>query len=210
MPHIELKQSGEPFGKLVGQTAPQAPQLFGSTARLNPQPLLGLPLQLANGKGQNRPQVPELQTGEPFWPEGQVRPQPPQLLGLVRTLTSQPLLGLPSQSTNGGEHVKPQIPDEQVGELFRPKGHTLLQTPQLFTSEERFAQKFAPFPGHSVLGAGHEMPQVPPWQNGVAFAGEVHIWPHDPQLFTSVWRLTQFPEQEKFPGRHDAILVSTT
>jgi hypothetical protein len=116
------------------------------------------------------------------------------------------LLGLPSQLPNWGEHVKPQIPDEQVGELFGPKGHTLPQPPQLFASEERLAQ----FPGHSVLGAGHEMPQVPPWQNGVPFAGEVHIWPQDSQLFTSVWRLTQFPEQEKFPGRHDAIIVSTT
>jgi hypothetical protein len=37
-----------------------------------------------------------------------------------------------------------------------------------------------------------------------------YTWPRDPQLFTSVWRLTQFPEQEKVPGRHDAIVVSTT
>jgi hypothetical protein len=204
MPQFPFVQDGLPLTD--EHILPQAPQLLTSLVVLISQPLLGLPLQLANGKGQNRPQVPKLQTGELFWPEGQVCPQPPQLLGLVRTLTSQPLLGLPSQSTNVGEHVKPQIPDEQVGELFRPKGHTLSQPPQLFTSKERFAQ----FPGHRVLGAGHEMPQVPSWQNGVPFAGEVHIRPQNPQLFTSVRRLTQFPEQEKFPGRHDAIIVSTT
>src|SRR5579883_1604366 len=80
------------------QTMPQPPQFIGSVATLVEQE--SVPLQSAVPVGQEMPQTPPLQAAVPL---GTLHTwlQAPQLLASLLPLTSQPLAGFPSQSSQG-------------------------------------------------------------------------------------------------------------
>jgi hypothetical protein len=98
-----------------------------------------------------------------------------------------------------------QLPEEQDGVPFAEE-HTLPHTPQL--------SGFAPIlishplrglPSQSANPGLHVIPQTPEEQVGVP-PTEEHTFPHAPQLFTSVDRLKQFPEQYEVPAGHELIV----
>jgi len=81
------------------QEMPQAPQFRVSFVTFTSHPFeRRLPSQSANPDSQAPTQTPSPQMGVGMWALGQAPPQPPQCLASVLVLTSQPLLGSPSQS----------------------------------------------------------------------------------------------------------------
>lgn len=74
--------------------------------------------------------TPALQT-----PDGQTRPQAPQLLAslVVAKFTSQPSVALPLQLPKPVVQVKPQALAAQVGIAFARAGQAMPQPPQLVT-----------------------------------------------------------------------------
>jgi len=85
--------------------APHAPQWLALARRSVSQPLGALPSQLPKPSVQAGVHVPETQPVAEAPAIEHATPQAPQLLALVRTLVSQPLAALPSQSPKPAEHT---------------------------------------------------------------------------------------------------------
>jgi hypothetical protein len=91
------------------QTAPHAPQLFGSVLRLTSQPSVSLlSLQSANPALHPPLHLKLLQLGVEMWFAEQVLPHPPQFDASVATLVSHPSFALPLQSAVPNEHITAQ------------------------------------------------------------------------------------------------------
>jgi hypothetical protein len=75
---------------------PQAPQLFGSLARVVSQPFAGSPSQSP---------VPDAQHWPSAHPFAHAWPQPPQFAASFAVSTSQPFAGSPSQSAKPAAHA---------------------------------------------------------------------------------------------------------
>src|SRR5579864_5149337 len=96
MVQLPLEQAGVPLATM--HSAPQPPQLLGSTPMLVSQPSTAAPLQSA------QPALQAATVQLPAAPAGtalgrlHAAPQPPQFAASVRMSCSQPLAALPSQS----------------------------------------------------------------------------------------------------------------
>jgi len=107
--------------------------------------------------------------GDPAW---QALPQAPQWAALVRVSTSQPLLGLPSQSPKFVAQTAPHTPAAQKVVALGPEGHTVPQAPQwsgsLATLAQVPAQLRSPvwqltphWPAEHTVPLGQTVPQAP-------------------------------------------------
>jgi hypothetical protein len=121
----------------------------------------------------------------------------------VVTLTSQPLVGLPSQSAKPvAQASSTQVPDEHVAAALA-KRHTTPQPPQLLTSVLRTARS-QPLDGAPSQSAKPALQppttqRLPTHALTLALAREQRV-PHAPQLPGSVVVLTQSPEQLVVPA----------
>jgi hypothetical protein len=142
-----------------------------------------------------KPQTPAVQVGiVPGGPVGHTVPHPPQLLGSVLRLASQPSLLTPLQLAQpkvppgaGEMQMKPHVPLTQVALALGGGGHTLPQAPQLFASFVRSTHvppPSGPAP-QLVWPAAQEPAQKPLAQPAVPPAGARHTWPQAPQLLGS-------------------------
>src|SRR5450432_3634398 len=95
------------------QTVPQPPQLFTSWLTSFSQPFWRLSSQSAKPASHVIWQADSAQNGAPLT-AGQVAPHAPQLAASVLVFTSQPSLGSPLQSANGGM---------QLSTLHTPPAH---------------------------------------------------------------------------------------
>jgi hypothetical protein len=99
-----------------GQTTPQRPQLVLALSAAS-QPLLALPSQSPKPSAHRYAQVLSAQVAVALARAAQGRPQAPQCCGELVTVTSQPLLALPSQSPKPAAHTNPHAPPEHVAAL---------------------------------------------------------------------------------------------
>jgi hypothetical protein len=113
------------------QLLEQEPQLL-VVFRLVSQPLLGLLSQSANGALQLNPQLPLVQVDVAFAALHALL-HPPQCWRLLAVLVSQPLPGLPSQSSNGALQTNPQLDPAHVAVAFAGAAQVLPQPPQCCT-----------------------------------------------------------------------------
>jgi hypothetical protein len=110
---------------------------------------------------------------------GQTLPHMVQLLVSVLVLTSQPLVGSPSQSAYGGVHVPTtQAPPLQV-EVACGKSHGVSQAPQWLASVFRFvSQPLVASPSQFPLPSKQVSEQVPSAHAPPAQSvGSLHFWP---------------------------------
>ena len=107
--------------------------------------------------------------GDPAW---QARPQAPQWAALARVSTSQPLLGLLSQSPKLVAQTAPQTPAAQKVVALGPAGHAVPQAPQWSGSLARLVQvpaqlrcpvwQLTPhWPAEHTVPLGQTVPQAP-------------------------------------------------
>jgi hypothetical protein len=87
----------------AGQAVPQAPQFARSVSDAISQPLSCFPSQSRSPSLQVVPQTPASQLAVAPGPAAHALPHSPQLL-MVVVAVSQPLSGLPSQSSNPCRH----------------------------------------------------------------------------------------------------------
>jgi len=141
----------------------------------------------------------------------QVRPHTLQFFGSELSGSSQPLLGLPSQSPRpAGQSLTPQTPALQRG-VALPASHTLRHLPQLVASLAVFAsQPFDRSSSQSVKPGSQLISQAPATQLGAPFtAGQES--PQPLQLATSVRVLVSqpflgFPSQSANGAVHRLML----
>ena len=160
-------------------------------------------------------QTPVLPVGQKVWPDvvqaqapveqtalsGQSRPQPPQLLPSLWTLTSHPLAGLPSQSKYPALHDEiaqapaSPAPVAQYHEALPPM-HFLPQPPQLFRSVDSST--------HAPLHIARGEPQTP---EGANPGQQVPGPPVKPELGRP--GLDGRADSRIFPSRRSWLKVST-
>jgi hypothetical protein len=179
-PHVGV---GMWFGEHV---VPHPPQLLGSALRLTSHPLFCLlPSQSWKPVAQVPLQTLELHVGVGMLLGEHVVPHPPQLLGLLVGLTSQPSFDCPLQFMYGGVH------EPMVHWLLTQAGvpfcvvHALLQAPQLFTLLATLTSQPSLVCPLQFKKPGLHEPMVH-WlltQAGVPFA-VLHTLLQAPQLFT--------------------------
>ena len=173
---------------------PHAPQLPGVVRRSVSQPFAAAPsqspkfaLQLATPHA--------LAAHTPVALAGvHARPQRPQLVRVLRRFVSQPLAGMPSQSSKPVVHVLRQAPDTHAGTLFAGAGHTVPQDAQFVVLLRRsVSQPLAALPSQSPKFAAHvATPQAPRAQVPVALGG-AQVRPQPPQCAVLVRRSTSQP-----------------
>ena len=124
-------------------------------------------------------------------------PQLPQFLASACVLTSQPLAGFPSQSAKPGVQLVVHVPLVQAKLWLAPAEQTLPQAPQFLSSVLVFTSQpvLAARSQSRKPGLHAPMPQRPPVQPGVAFAGAKQLLPQRPQLWVSELVSTQAPLQ---------------
>ncbi len=129
-------------------------------------------------------------------PPGHTVPQRPQLVVLVLVFTSQPLVDTPSQSPKPVLHeATRQAPATQAA-MPLLIAQAAPQAPQFDGSLPMLSsQPLAGLRSQSAKPALQVKPQVPAAQLAVALARGGQTVPHAPQLFGSVLRLVQLPEQ---------------
>jgi hypothetical protein len=122
---------------LLEQTRPHPPQLAGLVATLTSHPSTCLlALQSANPVAQAPLQTPPLHDVEGMLLGEQTVPHPPQLAGLVATLTSQPSIACALQLKYPGLHEATVHEPATQLEVAFGRAQTLLHAPQLFGSED--------------------------------------------------------------------------
>jgi hypothetical protein len=143
--------------------------------------------------------------------------QPPQLLGSLLVLTSQPFAGLRSQSANPGLQDSTQLPCAQLGVALLLEQATP-QAPQLLGSVCSFTHA----PLHNTCPAPHAAVQIPPVQLPLKHCApalqapplgkratqtpaeqkelpDLQTLPQAPQLLLSVCTFVQAPLQNTWP-----------
>ena len=205
-PHTPSVQVASPLPWFVsgtGQTLPQLPQFFTSLLTSDSQPLQGSLSQSSKSFAQvdASPHTPSVQVGAPVpnWPVGQTLPQLPQLLTLLFTSNSHPLLGSPSQSAKPVAQVSvcPHTPLVQVAKpvpnwLESGTGQTFPQLPQFLTSVFRLftstSHPLAFFWSQSSHPRLHFVPHFPFLHVRSLWGGaRGHLCLHFPQLSTSLY-----------------------
>jgi hypothetical protein len=101
----------------TGHDMPHAPQFVRSFERFTSQPLLALPSQSAKPSAHRYSQVLLAQVAVALARAAHGRPHPPQCCGVLVTVTSHPLLALPSQSPKPAAQTTPHAPAEHVAAL---------------------------------------------------------------------------------------------
>jgi hypothetical protein len=189
-PHNPFVHVAEP--SVVSHTLPHVPQLLTSALVFFSQPLTVLASQSEKPAVQVIWQAEATHEGVPLV-LGQTLPHVVQLLASMLVLTSQPLVGSPSQSAKGGVHVPTmQAPPLQV-EVACGKLHGVSHAPQWSESVFRFvSQPFVASPSQLPLPSKQVREQVPlvhapPAQS----VGSLHFWPgrqveHEPPQSTSL------------------------
>jgi len=140
-------------------------------------------------------------------------PQLPQLEISVFVLTSQPLVGFPSQLANPALHEPiEQRPPVQAGLPFVTAGQTVPQPPQFVTLEFVFiSHPLERFPSQLAKPALHDpIEQAPAVQAAVPFVTAGQTTPQAPQFDRSVFVFTShpldiLPSQFANPGLQEAI-----
>jgi hypothetical protein len=156
------------------------------------------------------PQTPAAQVAVPFVPL-HTTPQPPQLVGLVLTLDSQPLAMLLSQLPKPALQVIAHTPLAQPGVPLALE-HTVAQLLQCVGSLSRFtSQPFAPLPSQLPQPALQAMLQTPAAQLAVPWL-VLHAVVHAPQCVGSVFRFVSqpfatLPSQFEYPALHVMVHV---
>src|SRR5262249_19772946 len=115
-PVVQLRwqapETHEGVSLLVLHAAPQPPQFMGAVLMLSLHPV---PLLLREPGGDDeQPQVPFVQLGVPFAPQGQTWRHMPQLLAFWFRLVSQPVAGVPLQLPKPVVHDRTQVPPGHV------------------------------------------------------------------------------------------------
>jgi hypothetical protein len=184
MPALQL--GAEFAGPVLGQTVPQAPQLFGSacTFRHAVGAALGHPV---NPAWHAKPQVLPLQTGAEFAGPvlGQTVPQAPQLFGSACTFRHAVGVAL-GHPVKPPLHAKPHAPALHAGfALATVVVHALPQLPQLFESICSLTHAVGAPVGQPERPWSHAQPHVPALHAPIEPMGPpapVHTLPQLPQL----------------------------
>jgi len=136
----------------------------------------------------------------------QAWPPPPQLLGSVEVLVSQPLATLPSQLAKPGVQLATaQVPPVQAAVPLLMAPQAKPQVPQLLGSVAVLvSQPLAALPSQLAKPALQLATwQEPAMQAAVPLGAEQAV-PQAPQLFASVCSFTQTPLHRVKPGWHAA------
>jgi hypothetical protein len=164
---------------------PHAPQFVVLLALSTSQPLAGLLSQSRNDPVHAWSWQAPLEHTALALARTQARPQAPQFAPLVLVFTSQPLLGLPSQSRKPALHTKEHPPAVQTAAAFAGAAQTLPQVPQLRGSVWVLVQ----LPAHSVSPEAQVARHTPAEQTCPAPQALLHA----PQLARSLWVFTSQP-----------------
>jgi len=113
---------------------------------------------------------------------------------LLERLTSQPVLGLASQSAYPSMQRNPQRPAVQVPAALDPAAQALSQAPQCrLLVRVSTSQPLLALPSQSANPATQVNPQAPAVHRAVALAGTGQVVPQRPQWATSVRVSTSQP-----------------
>ncbi len=183
-----------------GQTCPQVPQLLLLLLRLISQPSVCLlPLQSAKPVAQAPLQLPPPHVGVGMLFDEHTIPHPPQLLGLLATLTSHPSICLlPLQSAKPPAQAPLQVPPLHAGAGMLLDEHTVPQPPQLvgllatLTSHPSICL----LPLQSAKPPAQAPLQVPPPHAGVGMWLGEQTLPQRLQLFGSPFKYTSQPSTD--------------
>ncbi len=197
--HIPAVHRAAAFAK--PQTVPHAPQFAADERRSTSHPSAASMLQLAKLALQVATwQTPLVQVAVPF-AAVQARRHIPQFPVSVWTFTSQPFIGLPSQSAKPGLHVPiAHVPERHTGVALGSE-QALPQLPQCIVLEVVSTQ-LSPQRTAGAVQPDTHMP-IP----AVSHTGVVpeHARPHRPQFVTESSRASQpfiaLPSQSPKPGR---------
>jgi hypothetical protein len=165
------------------QTLPHVPQLSGSEAMFVSQPVRGSLAQWSNPRLHAILQTLAEHVATAFV-VGHTNAHPPQLLGSVARLVSQPFAGLLSQSAVSGGHVSPASAPSGVLLSGPDEGPSVeaSEVPQIEPSGVEVSQPLLGLPSQSLNPGLHAMPQRPLVHDGAAFGAEGHTTLHPPQL----------------------------
>ena len=190
-------------------STPQAPQL-AVVRMLTSQPSAYRLLQLAKPSLQPTMVHAELTHSALPLAAAQTVPQAPQLLAVFVRFTSQPLPGAPSQSPRPGAQLEmPQLPFTQFG-VPPTAEHTLLQVPQLFTSELlAISQPLLSWASQLRKPALQLIPHIPLVQVAVPF-WSLQTVPQAPQCSVEEFRFVSqpfeaMPSQSANGALHEAM-----
>jgi hypothetical protein len=177
--HAPLVQAAVALAK--EQATLQAPQLV-VVLMARSQPLAGDPSQSSNPAlhaVMSHPVIVQVAIAT-LASVAQLLPQLPQLAGVLM-FTSQPLVGVMSQSRNPAPHVNEQLPLLQPAPVvFGLPVQSLAQVPQLAGSDRFVSQLVLSLLQSSCVDAHVSTKQMPVAQVGVALAIE-QVVPHVPQ-----------------------------
>src|SRR5262245_59287817 len=186
MAQVDLTQLWVLFGPV--QAWPQAPQWAMSASSDASQPLALMPSQspypASHEATVHRPMA---QAGAPCATAPQAFPQPSQFIGSEAGCTSQPLLALPSQSSQPAAHCAiPHAPLAHAAVACVGSAQTLAQPAQLRLSDW-------PSTSHPSVGLALQWrrpvaqvsPHTPPLHEGVAYAPPGQALAQRPQLVGS-------------------------
>jgi hypothetical protein len=179
--HRPEPQAATALGRL--HAPPQRPQCAVAVLVLVSQPLATLPSQSPKPAAQVMAQAPARHDAAPFV-DGQALPQRPQWEGVTRVSTSQPLMGLPSQSEKPALHeATPQRPPAQVA-VALGRLQAAPQAPQCEAAASRsVSQPLASLPSQSprVVGAQTRVDSQRPAAHRAPALGKEQAVPHAPQ-----------------------------
>ncbi len=185
MRHTEASQVAVP-PEAVHMRA-HAPQFEALVRVSTSQPSAASPLQSEKPATHDTTQAPSTQPGKPLGRAGHSFMQRPQWVTLVRTLVSQPLVALPSQSPK---------PSSQRATVHRPATHAGVPLGGLHTEPHdpqlpllvrvSTSQPSVTSPLQSAKPALQAKAQRPPSHDTAALARAGQAFPHAPQLVTLV------------------------
>ncbi len=130
---------------------------------------MATPSQSAKPSRHARRQVPAAQAGAALAAAAHGLAHAPQWAALARVSTSQPFIGLMSQSAKPGSQVSPQRPAAQAGDDPGALGHCIPQPPQCAAvARVSTSQPLPIVPSQSAKPALQALPQRPSAQRAAA------------------------------------------
>ena len=179
-----------PGGAFVVQSLLQLPQCRGSFESCDSQPSVAEAFQFPKPALQKSWQPVAMQVAaETFCPPEHWSPQLLQLV-VVPSWVSQPLAAIPSQLPQFAlQLATAHLPAPQAA-LALARAHGFLQKPQCAADVSVLVSQSPGLVSQSAIGAVHDdTTHLPAWQT----CPVVHLVPHLPQLFGSVWALDSQP-----------------